>query len=316
MTPNSVTCLNSPKPRPDISDNIPHSLHKSELLFKSINMKGVKEECQVCKAHVEENEKGICCEICEYWYHSKCMKLNDATYKFFEKENQPWACSSCIKSKKEDNELRNLIMKMVEEKEEDREERALMMSMMNKMCDRISGLEKILEAKMNEKIKTSEKVILLKVNQDMEERFEKFKRRKNVVIYGMPEREDGTSNENERLEADNANIKKLLREINVNVKNFEASRIGKKTLRNIPRPMRVEFSKESERYETLKKAASLRFTKKAELKKVIVSADMSFKERESQKLLREELKERRQAGEINIKIRKGRIVKEGVDGGE
>ena len=43
---------------------------------------------------------------------------------------------------------------------------------------------------------------------------------------------------------------------------------------------------------------------------------MSLKEREFQKMLREELKERRQAGERNIKIRKGRIVKGDVDGGE
>ena len=170
-------------------------------------MTDVKEVCQVCKEHVEENEKGINCDICEYWYHSKCIKLNDATYKFYKKENQPWACSSCIKSKKEENEIRNLIMKIVEEKEEDREERVLMMNMMKKMCDRIEALEKILEAKMIEKIKASEKAILLKVNQDMEERFEKFKRRKNIVVYGMPEREN--INETDRLDVDQTNINKL-----------------------------------------------------------------------------------------------------------
>ena len=148
----------------------------------------------------------------------------------------------------------------------------------------------------------------------MEERFEKFKRRKNIVIYGMPEREDRPSNE--RVETDNSNIRKLLKELDVDIKNFEVSRIGKQVSRGIPRPIRVECNKESEKYEVLKKAASLRFSKNTDLKKVIINADMSFRERESQKLLREELKERRLAGERNIKIRKGRIVKEGVDRGE
>ena len=37
---------------------------------------------------------------------------------------------------------------------------------------------------------------------------------------------------------------------------------------------------------------------------------MSFKQRKAEKLLWEELKERKQSGEKNIKIRKGKIVKE------
>ena len=189
-------------------------------------MKGTKEECPVCKVNVDVNGKGISCEICEYWYHCKCITLNDATYKFYKRETQPWACSNSIKSKREDSEMRDLIMKMVEEREEDREERVAMMNMMKRMCDQMSELEKILENKMNQKIKKSEEAILLKVNQDMEEKLEKFKRRKNIVLYGMPEREN--SNENDRFEVDHANIKKLLRELNVNVKTFELSRIGKK----------------------------------------------------------------------------------------
>ena len=208
-------------------------------------------------------------------------------------------------------------MKLVEDKEADKEERVLMMNMLEKVFDQVSNMEKIMEGKiklMNERIEKNEKDILLKVNQEMEERFEKFKRRKNIVVYGMPEREDRSSNE--RLETDNSNIRKLLGELNVNIKNFEVSRIGKQALRGIPRPIRIECNKESEKYEILKKAASLRFSKNTDLKKVVINSDMSFRERESQKLLREELKQRRLAGERNIKISKGRIVKEGVDRGE
>ena len=181
------------------------------------------------------------------------------------------------------------------------------------MCEQLSGLEKIMEDKINKKLKKNENDLLIKVNEEMEESLEKFKRRKNLVIYGMLEKKG--ENEKEKYEADCMNIKKLLRELNMDIKHFEISRIGKQNIKGKPRPIRIELNKESEKYEILRNAAKLRFTENEEFKKVIINTDMSLKEREFQKLLREELKERRQAGERNIKIRKGRIVRTD-EGGE
>ena len=271
------------------------------------------EECKICQDNVAENEKGINCDLCENWYHCKCIKMNDAIYKFYSKENQPWACSKCIENKREKNELYDLVMNMMKNNEEEREERALMMSMMKKMCEQLSGLEKIMEDKINKKLKKNENDLLIKVNEEMEESLEKFKRRKNLVIYGMIEKK--CENEKEKCEADCMNIKKLLRELNMDIKYFEISRLGKQNTKGKPRPIRIELNKESEKYEILRNAAKLRFTENEDLKKVIINTDMSLKEREFQKVLREELKERRQAGERNIKIRKGRIVRTD-EGGE
>ena len=83
----------------------------------------------------------------------------------------------------------------------------------------------------------------------------------------MPEREN--INENDRLDVDQTNINKLLRELNVNIKSFEMSRIGKQTGSGRPRPIRVEFSKETEKYEVLKKAPNMRFTDKKDFKKLL-----------------------------------------------
>ena len=55
---------------------------------------------------------------------------------------------------------------------------------------------------------------------------------------------------------------------------------------------------------------NIKNTRNENFKRVIFSADMSFKQRETEKLLRDQLRERKQAGETNIKIRKGKIVKE------
>ena len=71
----------------------------------------------------------------------------------------------------------------------------------------------------------------------------------------------------------------------------------------------------TDKFEILKKLANSRHTKDRTLKKAIITTDMSYKQREANKLLKEELKERRLAGEMNIKISKGKIVKDEGGGG-
>ena len=79
----------------------------------------------------------------------------------------------------------------------------------------------------------------------------------------------------------------------------------------------MELRSEADKYEVLKKVTNLRRLglNNETFKRTAITTDMSYKQREAEKLLREELRERRQAGEKNIKIRKGRIVKEGDGGG-
>ena len=272
------------------------------------------DDCKICEEKVTEKEKGISCDVCDYWHHTKCVKMSDATYKFYIKEILQWVCPTCIKNQKEANGLYEMmIMMMKEDREKDREDREMMMTMMKRMSEQMSGLEKIIEQKIKEKIEVSEKEILIKLNEEMEERLEKFKRRKNIIIYGMPDK--GGRNDKDKFEIDCQNIKKLLAELKVDVKNYEFSRIGKLSREGRSRPIRIELDKESDKYEIFKKAVNIKNTRNENFKRVIFSADMSFKQRETEKLLRDQLRERKQAGETNIKIRRGIIVKEneGVD---
>ena len=66
----------------------------------------------------------------------------------------------------------------------------------------------------------------------------------------------------------------------------------------------------------LKKASKIRNTENEKLKKIIISSDMTLKQREIDKILREELKMRRLAGEKNIKIKDGKIVAKLEGGGK
>ena len=286
--------------------------------------------CKICHETVSENDKGISCDVCQFWHHTKCIKMKDVSYKMYKKENLQWVCQECISTQREMNGLREIMLELMrnfekekekdreeramnlEEKEKDREEIAMIVMMMKKMSNQMTGLERMVEEKINEKIKESKRDIMATINEEMEEKFENFRRRKNLIVYGIPEIEN--EDENKKNETDHAHIKNLLNELKTNVKNYETSRIGRKIMDGKVRPIRIELNRESDKFEVLKKLENLRHTKNRTLKKAIITTDMSFKQREANKLLKEELKERRQAGEMNIKIRKGKIVKEGGGG--
>ena len=130
--------------------------------------------------------------------------------------------------KKEENDMFELISQMIEmnklEKERNERERAQLLEMMRKMSDQITGLEKKVESKIDEKFKKVEKEILIKVNEDIDQRFEKFKRRKNLVIYGLPE--GVGKEEREKHRSDDESIKVLIKELNVEVERFKSIRLG------------------------------------------------------------------------------------------
>lgn len=40
-----------------------------------------KEICNECRKKVLSKEKGLCCDLCERWYHTGCLGINDEDYK-------------------------------------------------------------------------------------------------------------------------------------------------------------------------------------------------------------------------------------------
>ena len=103
----------------------------------------------------------------------------------------------------------------------------MMMLMMKKLGDQMSGLEKLFEDKIDMKFKVAEKSMMSKINEEVEEKLEVFKRRKNIIVYGIPEKYD--RDEARRNESDTIHIRNLLIELKANVKNYDVTRIGKQT---------------------------------------------------------------------------------------
>ena len=72
--------------------------------------------------------------------------------------------------------------------------------------------------------------------------------------------------------------------------------------------MKVEVKNLNAKKHILSKAKFLRKAKNERLRKVYITPDLSYQERLQQKALRTELHRRRNAGEMNLLIRKGQII--------
>lgn len=55
------------------------------------------ERCGVCKKVVGKSERGIQCEICELWFHSKCEDIADDIYKLLNREKYTSTAEGVIK---------------------------------------------------------------------------------------------------------------------------------------------------------------------------------------------------------------------------
>ena len=170
-----------------------------------------------------------------------------------------------------------------------------------KLSEKVAALPA--EATRNMGQNTSSKTI-----QDMSVVFDDFldkeKRKLNIVVHNMSESHGETHQE--RASKDAAQFTTMLKDVfKLSVIPVKTFRVGK-SLPDKSRLMIVTLINESTKYDILKLAPQLRST--ANYSNIYINPDMTQKEREKGKLLREELAARKRAGETNLTIRKGKIV--------
>ena len=57
----------------------------------------VKHPCGICSRPVKCNQKGIQCDCCYYWLHTKCLKMRDDEYMALAQSDESWCCPACLK---------------------------------------------------------------------------------------------------------------------------------------------------------------------------------------------------------------------------
>ena len=50
--------------------------------------------CSFCLKIVRK--KGVCCDLCNKWIHTKCNELNDVDYEYLKLNDDVWFCKLCI----------------------------------------------------------------------------------------------------------------------------------------------------------------------------------------------------------------------------
>lgn len=52
--------------------------------------------CGSCYKHIKTNQRGICCDDCNNWYHPKCINMSVKEYNQLAKSDFQWFCSLCV----------------------------------------------------------------------------------------------------------------------------------------------------------------------------------------------------------------------------
>lgn len=315
---------------------------EDKQLMKGNNRKDSKEHnCGICKNEVRDNHNALNCDSCDKWFHSQCMAVSKEKYLMIQEieEDVSWYCRTCrghvndmkieLKRVKEENQTLKFLNAEMQQRLLDLEKKVdrIGVGSNNKNVDR-SLFEEIIERMLNleKKVETLGKggnigeniisEVSVRVLETLSEREDKQRRINNLVIYQVDEsdREQGQDRE-----LDDKQKCKEIFETGVGVPGVEVEkliRLGKKPSRiedgnrtPNPRPLLVILKSTTEKFEILKKARNLKDARSEILRKVVIAPDMTKKERERNRELRQQLKDKRDNGETGWYIKRGQLVK-------
>ena len=169
-----------------------------------------------------------------------------------------------------------------------------------------------MEKAMVAKESNIEEIIEEKVGKYLSEQREKEDRQCNLIFHNLPESEAG--NIEDRKSHDVDQVKSIFSNLEVDYTVIsKPTRLGKKMntddSKGRPRLLRVRVDDFNVKKQVLAKAKELKDERNSIWKKVYITPDLTFKEREENRKLRTELNARRENGEKDLMIRNGRIVK-------
>ena len=303
--------------KPDSEDS-PDKL--SRLLNKSADM------CNHCNKKCTVNDEAIQCDLCSTWVHASCENLSHEQYNSLSQlassANVVYycnlnSCSSRVKSiMAEWMQTSSNVAKSLKESHTN-----LLSELENlhKSLRELSGKLDTLhtsETELQDRIKNTT-TALSAVNLPattqtspsataiVDEYLDRKRRKSNLIIYGLPEPTGSTPTE--RRSYDDANFSSIVNtEFQIDTIEISKSFRLAKRVEGKNRPLLITLMDNNIRNRILRNAKDLQ--KSSTYSKVFISPDLSPKERASNKILRQELRRRKEAGEANLIIRHGKIV--------
>ena len=189
-----------------------------------------------------------------------------------------------------------------------------MMDRMSVTLDRFDRLEANVVTKQNllDFEKKMEDMVDAKIEESMQEKLEKERRKLNLIFVNVKE---SVGEKEEKVKKEIETVQELLTKIlpesdltDITVKN--PVRLGGANLGNKPRLLRMEVDSEESKWKILRNAARLNTGKDwSDPSRQYINLDYTAKERELNKVLRAELKQKKDDGETGWRIRNFKVVK-------
>ena len=136
---------------------------------------------------------------------------------------------------------------------------------------------------------------------------DRHRRRKYVIVSGLPENASGTIRD--RIRTDMEVLGKVIHELGVEDFHPQVTRIGRINPSR-PRLLRFKCDTIDSKISLLRASRNLRYS--SHFRGVYINSDLTKMQRETDKALRTEMRRRREAGE-SVLIRRGRIVDQSGD---
>lgn len=304
---------------------------------------GEPSPCGRCRRLVVDGDEALECEICQQWFHNKCENVPKALYKMIlesnsnkgkTKKSRPhWYCGTCecnsvdffqalrfqqtkitaLESRIEQNEklLKQKADEEVVDKLEDRikvlEEKQDETYISDNWEERVKAIEDKQEEQQiahtayreEAKIESDSASVVIKEMQEREER------KPNMIFYGVPESDSASIDA--RKSHDTKQLQEICKLCDEKVKQEEIvniRRLGKPGGPNKPRPMHVKFTTDAKKGKIFKNMYRVKNSKTG-LSTVTVANDLTVKQREEEKRLKEEAKklEEESSGEFKARVR-------------
>lgn len=242
--------------------------------------------CIKCGGVIHDGVKALQCDFCGEWVCLLCTALPQQVYDAVVDNVIPnfiWSCDTCVSAVPTIKNLSRMLQDVKSEQGESRKQ-------MNELHTRVDSIEKSLD----DKIQTA-----------IDDYRDRETRKCNIILHNVPESD--CEQPKERKEEDESIVVTMLNDsLNLaEVKLESVIRLGKKSEgRN--RLTKVTLDSVKSKREILNAAKNLKGIE--EWSNIFITPDMTPKEREKNKELREELKRRRENGEEGIAIRRGKIV--------
>ena len=177
-------------------------------------------KCNECNHQVNDQHKGLQCDICKSWQHKECTGMSDNAYEMHEKEeNLTWVCTKCIEEKQNLGSLSNMVKELKEEMQE-------MKKQMKENRDKVKN----------------ERAELKQIIDDLKEEKDQEKKDKNETINAIKNHISG------ELKEQNKNLMKKIE----NVEKYLEARIEEENNRNkkeIEEKIEKELQEKMERHD-------------------------------------------------------------------